>query len=838
MKARCSKHLLPVGNLTLSLVVFCLLIGGPARGQGLQPLSGFGLGGSSDAGGQKLKASGYFTAAANGKPAMLFVTAELSPGWHTYSLTQAPGGPLKTKIKLNASADYKLAGEFQPNPPPTVHHYDDIWPNLPVEEHDGRVTWSAPIEIAPGANLNALQISGAVNAQVCAKDCLPPTDYKFVARLEGGSAQTAAVSKPMAADDRSSPPAATYKPNLVHLALGGEIKPAVASPGSVAHLAITAEPVGGWHVYGLAATDPKDVSKPTLIVLTHTSGLRYTAAHPSRPPLEKQSTVNQAGKELFYDQPVTWIIDLEVPPDARPGQYAIEGIIGFQTCNDSSCDMPSAAKFSGVLTVSDAANGGAAKSSPLIFQEAKYTEAAKLAEQNAGQPGSAPAIPATGNQPPPAGGSGVGPLQVHVIGETADAAKSLSAILLSAFIGGLILNLMPCVLPVVGLKLLSFVEQSHHHRRRVLMLNIWYSLGLMSVFLVLATLASGASLGIRSENLSWGEQFSSTTFNIVMSCVVFVMALSFLGVWEIPIPGFVGSGKAVEVASQEGATGAFAKGVLSTVLATPCSGPLLGSVFGFTLKQSPSVIYAIFACIGFGMASPYLLIGVFPRLIRFLPKPGAWMDTFKHIMGFVLLGTVVFLFTFLAHDYVVPTFGLLVGLWAACWWIGRVPLTAELGRKVAAWIQGAVVAAGIGCISFVLLLPHDALLPWQPFSTEALSKLRSEGKTVMVDFTADWCLTCKTNLKFAINTPGVLDVIRSNNVVPLLADWTDGSQEIKDMLSTLESNSIPVVAIFPADRPNEAFVLRDLISQSRLVDALKQAGPSQSAVAVKQTVMQ
>jgi thiol:disulfide interchange protein len=108
----------------------------------------------------------------------------------------------------------------------------------------------------------------------------------------------------------------------------------------------------------------------------------------------------------------------------------------------------------------------------------------------------------------------------------------------------------------------------------------------------------------------------------------------------------------------------------------------------------------------------------------------------------------------------------------------------------------------------------------------------------MIDFTADWCLTCKTNLKFAINTPGVLDVIRSNNVVPLLADWTDGSQEIKEMLSALESNSIPVVAIFPADRPDEAIVLRDLITQGRLLEALRQAGPSQSAVAVKQTVMQ
>jgi len=820
---------------TLCLAAAVMLLVGVVDAQGLQPLSDFGLNPTAEsAGGEKLKASAYFTAAGNGKPAVLYVTAELAPGWHTYSTTQAPGGPNKTRIKLKASPDYKLAGEFQPAPSPTVHHYDDIWPNLPVEELEGRVTWSAPLEISAGISPDSLEISGAVNAQVCAKDCLPPTDYKFVAKLT--SASSAAATSASTEDlGQGGPRTAIYKPNLAHVALSGAIQPAAATPGSIAHVIITAEPGNGWHVYALAATDLKDVSKPTLIVLTRTSGLRYGVPRPSAAPIEKQSTVTQSGKEQFYNQPVTWTIDLEVPTGAKPGQYAIDGIIGFQTCKDTACDMPSAARFSGVLNVGDAATASTA----LTFHEAKYAEAAKLAEQGAGPINGVQSKQSSGTSVvPPADGMNSGPLQLRVLGDASNADKSLGAVLFSAFIGGLILNLMPCVLPVIGLKLLSFVEQSHHHRSRVLMLNIWYALGLMSVFLVLATLACGASLGLRSQNLSWGEQFSSTGFNIVMCGVVFVMALSFLGVWEIPIPGFVGSGKAVEVATHEGASGAFAKGVLSTVLATPCSGPLLGSVFGFTLQQSPGVIYAIFATIGLGMAAPYLVIGAFPQLIRLLPKPGAWMDTFQHIMGFVLLGTVVFLFTFLARDYIVPTFGMLVGLWAACWWIGRVPLTAEFGRKISAWIQGAAVAAGAGFISFALLLPHDALLPWQPFSVGALSKLRSEGKTVMVDFTADWCLTCKTNLKFAINTPGVLDVIKSNDVVPLLADWTDGSQEIKDMLSTLQSNSIPVVAIFPGDRPNEAIVLRDLITQSRLLDALKQAGPSQSAAAVKQTVMQ
>ncbi len=137
----------------------------------------------------------------------------------------------------------------------------------------------------------------------------------------------------------------------------------------------------------------------------------------------------------------------------------------------------------------------------------------------------------------------------------------------------------------------------------------------------------------------------------------------------------------------------------------------------------------------------------------------------------------------------------------------------------------------MGWVSFAWLVPGDSLLPWQPFSPEALAKYRSEGKTVMVDFSADWCLTCKANLKFAINTEDVFHLVQTNGVVTLLADWTDGSSEIKTALAALDSNSIPVLAIFPASRPGEAIVLRDLISKSQVLQALHEAGPSKVDVA-------
>ena len=202
--------------------------------------------------------------------------------------------------------------------------------------------------------------------------------------------------------------------------------------------------------------------------------------------------------------------------------------------------------------------------------------------------------------------------------------KTAWKVLPLAFAAGFLLNFMPCVLPVVGLKLLSFVQQANSDRKRILLMNLSYTAGLLSVMLILATLAVFAGLG-------WGAQFSSAAFTVTLSTIVFAFGLSFLGVWEIPLPGFVGdaSGKVKE----EGYGGAFSKGVLSTLLATPCSGPFLGAALAWAVTQPTYLTYAVFATVGLGMASPYLVVGLFPSAIRFLPKPGHWMVAFKQIMG-------------------------------------------------------------------------------------------------------------------------------------------------------------------------------------------------------------
>ena len=195
------------------------------------------------------------------------------------------------------------------------------------------------------------------------------------------------------------------------------------------------------------------------------------------------------------------------------------------------------------------------------------------------------------------------------------------------------------------------------------------------------------------------------------------------------------------------------------------------------------------------------MIGAFPRLIGFLPRPGLWMETFERLMGFLLLATVVYLFNTLTPPYFVPTLALLLGIGFACWWIGRADRTTDRSRKVSAWLGGTAVAALVGWASFTLLLAPSKIA-WQPFSPEALEQAQARGKTVMVDFTANWCPNCKANSKFAIETDAVSDLVRANGVVPLLADWTDQSPVIKRAINELGSNSIPLLAIWP--RPARA----------------------------------
>jgi thiol:disulfide interchange protein len=731
--------------------------------------------------------SSQFQIAKGSREGRLSFTVKLPPEWHVYSLTQKPGGPLKSKIKVTPPEGVEVTGPFQPNRDPEVHQYPDIYGDLPVEEHAGEVTWTAPIRLAEGVNPDGIKIAGAYDGLQCrsgdAGQCkrIPTTPF---------SAEFAGYYEPPAKGGE-------YRAASSAIAIRGRLEPQVVTPGGSAKLVLEAIPDENYHVYAHREKPDADaVAKPTLIVLPKTSGLTASSAEASKEPIVKPAA-DGLPEQQYHEGAVTWTIDLSVPTDASVGEYPISGLIGYQVCTETSCQRPLAASFEGTVTVGANEQAGQI---PLAFASAKYTDAQKLAKS---QPAPAASIKKQ---------AAAAPLSV----------ATLVTMLGAGVLGGLILNLMPCVLPVIGLKVLSFAQQGGESRGRVLALNLSFSIGLLSVFVALASLAAFAQLG-------WGEQFTSLGFKVFMTGLVFAMALSFLGIWEIPIPGFSGGKKASELQEREGLDGAFFKGVFTTILATPCSGPFLGPVFGFTLAQPPWVTYALFMSVGLGMASPYLILGFAPGLVRFLPRPGMWMETFKEVMGFILLGTVVFLFSTINRDYYIPTLTLMVGIWFACWWIGRTSYAAATGKRIGAWIGGAATATAIGLFAFTVLGPSKEMLPWQPWSPSALAQAQAQGRTVMVDFTADWCPTCKWNLKTAINTDKVKEIVEKHDIAPLLADWTDHNDEIKQALLELDSNSIPVMAIYPADRPHEPIILRDLLNESKVLEALEQAGPSKSA---------
>jgi len=744
---------------------------------------------------------------------VLFVTAELGPGWHLYSLDQKPGGPRPTKITIDPTSALLPTSPFTANPPPTKKTIDGVpgWEGLVVEEHAGKVLWSAPLK--KNSKAEGATITGTVSFQLCEDNaCIPPQTITFSADQSDTTQEV-------------STPGIRHLPERGHLAIRGSVGRIGENSRNCQFWPIRIEliPEAGWHLYAPKSDATTEVGqgKPSIVSLAPNEHIEVCGILAGEPRLVSDPDLRATGA---VEGPIVFTVQVAVPEnkssDVSGSDRQLDVIIGYQTCSDITCDPPWASRLR--INISD--NG--TDSPSLAFSDSRYGEAAQK-----------PAIVTLPSRVKPQS-SATTPAHRTPEKQT----LSLPLALLAGLVGGLILNLMPCVLPVLGLKLMSFAQQSGRARQEIFQLNLWYCAGLYAVFFVLATASVAANLGLAGNNLAWGEQFTSSGFNITMSAIVFSFALSFLGVWELPIPGFIGS-TAGKVQTQEGPTGSFLKGVLSTVLATPCSGPFLGPVFGFTLTQSTGVTYAVFASIATGMALPYLIVGIFPSLVRFVPKPGPWMETLKEVLGFVMLGTVVFLFTFLDNDYFVPTFALLVAIWAGCWWVGRTQKNRGMAGFIQ-WIQAAVISGTLGTAAFTYLGPVDSLIEWEPFSKRQLSQLREQGETVMVDFSADWCLTCKYNLNFAIETPKVRNALQARKIIPMLADWTDGSPEIKAMLESLNSKSIPVLAFFPPttqDSPNASpIVLRDLVTETQVLTAIDQvsgASPPSSDQAADAAIM-
>jgi len=406
----------------------------------------------------------------------------------------------------------------------------------------------------------------------------------------------------------------------------------------------------------------------------------------------------------------------------------------------------------------------------------------------------------------------------------------LIAALFSGFLGGMILNLMPCVLPVISLKIFGFIAQAGESPAKILRHGLAFAAGIFVWFLGLAVLVIALKSG--GAQVTWGAfQFQNPYFVIGLSVLVFLFALNLFGVFEITLP-WQATTSLDQAASREGYSGSFFQGLFATLLATPCTAPFLGSALGFAFGQSALVILVMFASVALGMAFPYLLLSAFPSWRHFIPKPGVWMERLKQFMGFPLLATNLWLLWVIQNQRGVEAVLLLLMLFLMlaffAWVYGSLaPRAHALVLLLVLLLAGGAtiaVARMIQRVSPVYAGVHSPTLnglSWTPFTPQALASLRAEGKPVLVDFTASWCLTCQFNERTAIDVPAVRQLLQQKGIVAMKGDWTNSDPAITEVLKSFGRVGVPLVVFYPEGKESAPIVLPELLTERIVLEALK-----------------
>lgn len=618
-----------------------------------------------------------------------------------------------------------------------------------------------------------------------------------------------------------------------------DAKLAAAGRKLVGFLTLQTTAAPGWHIY---SPTQGDGGSPTKISVDAAPTFEVGPFRLATPFQVVESTGFKL-EELTGT--ADWVAPISVAADAAPADVAAfladlkaTGQVSALACSDGeggSC-FPQNVEFSAVFDAKRAAAPIWAAAEQLAAVDAAKTEVA------------ADATAATGVKSDKTAKTDVdAPAE-----KTSFASRRFALLLFYAFLGGLILNATPCVLPVIGLKILSFFDQAGQKRSKAFMLNVWYTLGVSVVFFALAFASVGLSF-----------LFTRALFQILMSVIVFALALSLMGLWELQAPAFLGGQKSNELTSKEGSVGAFFKGLITTLLAIPCGAPLLSPTLDWAAETARGgeigLVVVVYLVIGLGMSSPFLLAGAFPELLKFFPKPGAWMDTFRKTMGYFLLIAVAWILYSAPLDYQLPTVALLFAIWFACWNIGRNQF--EYGpdafkKKAVGWGVSTLVVAAVVLCAFDFpgnplkttlrpavekkmlrwaeraeksgLLAAEKEKPWRLFDRATLDAELAAGRVVVVDFTADWCVNCKFLEKTILHTPEALDALDARGVVTMTADWTNQDAQTPDVLAINElldatgARQVPKLMFFSPADPENPVVLSGLYSADKFFETLNQ----------------
>jgi len=557
------------------------------------------------------------------------------------------------------------------------------------------------------------------------------------------------------------------------------------APGSAAVVVARVAVEDGWHVNANVPTF--DYLIPTELGLTLPEG--WKAAAITYPRAAKRTFTFAEEPLAVYDGTVEIRAELAVPAGAAAGGYPVAATVQYQACDEQQCLPP--------------------------------TEATARLELTVGSGGT----PTSAAAPPDAAAATGGP--AATVSRRAALSAGGFAILLG-ILGGLILNAMPCVLPVLSLKVFGLVQSAGHGRREVVRGSLATAAGILVSFWGLAAAAVAARAA--GAAVGWGVQFQRPGFVAFLAVVVVLFCLNLWGLFEITLPWRVA--RLAGGGPREGVAGHFATGLFATLMATPCSAPFLGTAVGFALGQEVGIVIAVFTAIGVGMALPYLLLAAWPGAARLLPKPGPWMDTLKGAMGFFLAAAAVWLLYVLASqvsaerraavELALLALGLLV------WMRHRAVVGSSLRRAAAVGVLAAAVAplllaaAGeAGAATAGAAEPARRLIAWVPFDGARAEALAARGTPVFVDVTADWCFTCKVNERWVLETPEVAAAFREHGVVPMKADWTKKDREISDFLAAHGRYGIPFYLLYRPGRGPHLF--GELITRDELIAEVRAA---------------
>jgi len=620
-----------------------------------------------------------------------------------------------------------------------------------------------------------------------------------------------------------------------YLTVNARTEPATLVPGMPFELVVDVDIKRGFHVQSNKPT--KDFLIPTGLFLERIEDVLYKDV--VYPP-GKTRTLPVLGTVSEYAGKLTVRVPGELDAAAKSPPPGLGGLLKYQACNEKgNCFSPTAIAFSTTGAVAGEVRIGNAKTPSSEPTEVVAASTApndgerQTGTNEPGDAGNAGAIdaPVDGEQaattaPAGTGVAGSSTLDGDALANADELTQFLGrfgtiGLLFGCFIYGLFINATPCVLPLLSIKVLGFVRQAHESRRRTFALAIAFGAGVIIFFILLGLLAA------QGMNVL---QYPAAV--IALGAIVTALALSMLGVYTLQVP--TAATKLDAAIQQEGMMSSFGKGALAPVLGFACTGPLMAAAFGWATKQPAEMAVLAFVFMGLGMASPYIILGAKPNWLSFLPRPGPWMITFERIMGFLLLGMVVWmihpLIAHLGAEGLEWTLVFLVAVSFACWLVGRVSFTMSTAQR---WRYRGGAAAIVAIAGLLIYAPGDSSngIPWQPWSPEAVQAAVQAGHPVFVDFTAAYCTVCKTNKGIAINKREVFDKVQSCGMVAFQGDFTQGDEKIFQLLQQYDRAGVPLNLIYRAGKPDAPLVLRPQLTKSYLLDKLDEVCSARTAAA-------